>query len=336
MKQHTNDIWPLGFDRIPVEDAWVTSGIEESARAYDDVKHHSWYSNLQPTLDDLASVSRDGDIIIDYSAGTGIFSEAFLRRNADQQIGMVLVDASPKFLRFALDKLGDDPRTAYRCLRYIKDERRLQQLDDVVPEPFRERKFDGLCCTNAVHLYPNIEETFQAWARFVRRGGFVLLQSGNIDNPDAPEDVWFIDQTVERVQSVARDLVCTEPDYAIFRAGLDDTERTESYNKLRHKYFLPIRPLSFYVESLGNAGFEIETVKVQRVEALVSEWSDFLNAYHEGVLGWAGGCKRIDGQDPSPEIIELRKRLLCESFDRLFKGNPSFPACWTHIRCSKS
>lgn len=336
MDQRGAGIWPDGFDRIPIGEPWVSAAVEDSARAYDDVKHHGWYSNLRPTLDDVTGVLHDGDLVIDYSAGTGIFTEEVLRCHAGRQLGVLLVDASPKFLRFALGKLQGDHRTAYRCLRFLKDERRLQRLDDVIPEPLRSRGFDGLYCTNAIHLFADPRETFSDWARFIRHGGYVLVQSGNIDTPDAPQGSWFIDQTVERVQAVARELVTSEPAYAVFRADLDNRERTEAHDKLRRKYFLPIRPLSFYLECFGDAGLDVEAVTVQPVEALVSEWSDFLNAYHEGVLGWAGGCKRIDGRDATPDIVALRKQLLGASLDRLFHGAASFQACWTHIRCRKS
>ncbi len=336
MYRNASDIWPPRFERVPAVEPWVDSTIDDSAHAYDAVKHHTWYQNLRPTLDALAAVSHDGDIVVDYSAGTGIFTEEFLRLYPDRQIGLVIVDASPKFLRLALEKFRADDRTAYRRLRYLKEERRLQQLEEVLPESLRNRGVDGLCSTNAVHLYDDLRGALASWANIVRSGGYVLIQSGNIDNPDAPDDSWFIDRTVERVQAVARELVKSDPIYAAFREGFDDTERTEAYDRLRHSYFLPIRPLDFYLDSLRDTGFAVETVEAQPVEAIVAEWSDFLCAYHEGVLGWAGGCSRAGECDPGEELIALRKRLLCESMAKLFDGKPSFHACWTHIRCSKT
>jgi len=336
MSANSFDIWPPGFERIPEGDSWVASTIDESARAYDAVKHHSWYQNLGPTLEALATEAHDGDVVIDYSAGTGIFTEEFLRRNPDRRVGLLLVDASPKFLRLALEKFRSDDRTAYRRLRYLKDQQRLQQLGEVLPDSLRDRRVDGLCSTNAVHLYGDLDAVLRSWTQVIRPGGFVLVQSGNIDNPDAPADSWFIDRTVERVQSVARKLVVSQPDYAAFREGLDDAERIEAHDRLRHSYFLPIRPLRFYLDCLNDAGFHVESVQVQPVDAIVTEWSDFLCAYHEGVLGWAGGCRRVEGRDPPAELVTLRKRLLHEAMAKLFKGEPSFKACWTHIRCRKA
>ena len=334
-RDHCN-IWPLGFDRVPSGQPWITAAVEDSARAYDAVKHHTWYRNLEPTLDDLAAHAENGQIIVDYSGGTGIFTEQFLERNPDREIGLLLVDASPKFLRLALEKLRGDVRTAFRHLPYLKDERRMMQLDEIISAELRRRGLDGLCCTNAVHLYPNLRPTFNAWSSLIRRGGFVLLQSGNIDNPDAPVGSWFIDRTVERVQPVARELVAADPDYSIFRDDLDNQTRNETYDQLRHAYFLPMRPLETYLHTLNEAELEVQHVTTQPVEAIVSEWSDFLGAYHEGVLGWAGGCKRIDGTDPPPDVIALRKKLLAAAMAELFNDRARFQACWTHIRCRRA
>ena len=79
----------------------------------------------------------------------------------------------------------------------------------------------------------------------------------------------------------------------------------------------------------------MDRVEERLIEAHVADWADFLNAYHEGVLGWAGGSKRIDGEDPSPEEVALRQELLRDCLDVLFNNEPSFQACWTYIKCYK-
>jgi len=327
--------WPEQFARLPLEDPWVASPIDDSARQYDAVGNRGWYCNLEPTLNDLQGLVGDGAIVVDYSAGTGIFAERFFRRNPARQVGLVLVDASPKFLRLALDKLGADERVAIRWLRYLKKEKRLQSLDEILPRAFHLRGVDALCSTNAIHLYYGLADTLQSWLRLLKPGGVVLIQSGNIDNPNAPEGTWIIDQTVERLQPIAHALVRSEPVYAPFRSDCDDEDRMADYAALRKKYFLPVRPLDYYLDALTGAGFEIELVREQTVEALVSDWTEFLSAYHEGVLGWAGGSERVDGVAPSDELVALRVRLLGDSLAALFEQRPSFPACWTYITCRK-
>ena len=93
--------------------------------------------------------------------------------------------------------------------------------------------------------------------------------------------------------------------------------------------------MSFYLEELRSSGFEIAEVRCRVLDALVTDWCDFLAAYHEGVLGWAGGSNRIEGKAPSEETVALRQQLLRESLSALFEGQPSFRTCWTYIKCRK-
>ena len=328
-------MWPTGFARVPQGEPWVQSPIEELARKYDTVENHGWYHNLDPILDELQAIVKTGDIVIDYSAGTGILVEQFFKRMPSLQAGFVLVDASPKFLRLALEKLGSDERTAFRLIRFLKSEKRLQLLDEVLPESLRTRGVDALCSTNAIHLYYDLPATLASWVRLLKSGACALVQSGNIDNPNAPEDSWIIDDTVERLQPVARALVRDHDTFEEFRPDLTDDDRMARFDALRRKYFLPVRPLSHYVDALRTAGFEVVEVYERVVDALVTDWTEFLAAYHDGVLGWAGGSKRIDGRTPTEKTVTLRRKLLGQALSALFDEQPSFQACWTYIRCRK-
>ncbi len=334
-RNRTTMKWPKAFVRIPADDPWATCPVEELARKYDAVENHGWYRNLEPTLDELRSVVTDGDIVIDYSAGTGILVEQFLKRNPSQQVGFVLVDASPKFLRLALDKLGADERTAFRWIQYLKEEKRLQMLDEVLPAPLLKEGAAALCSTNAIHLYYDLLDTLRAWGRVLKPGATALIQSGNINNPNAAEGTWIIDETVDQLQPLAIDLVRNNDKYESFRASLDDAKRMTAYDKLRAKYFLPVRPLSYYVDTFREAGFDVVNVYEHSIGALVADWTDFLSAYHEGVLGWAGGCQRIDKTEPSDEAVTLRQELLRDSLAALFNHQPDFLANWTYITCRK-
>ena len=169
----------------------------------------------------------------------------------------------------------------------------------------------------------------------LKPGANVCIQSGNIENPNAPENSWIIDTTVERLQPLALRLVRGDARYARFREHIEDAERMKAYDQLRRKYFLPVRPLACYLDALRTASFEIVEVYERVGDALVTEWGDFLGAYHEGVLGWAGGSKRIDDRSPSAETVACRKRLLHDALGALLHDQPSFPVCWTHIRCRK-
>jgi hypothetical protein len=124
--------------------------------------------------------------------------------------------------------------------------------------------------------------------------------------------------------------VRTDERYTQYRDGLDDPARRAAYDDLRGKFFLPVRPLQHYLSALEEAGFRIEQVDHVSIAADTAEWTQFLSAYHEGVLGWVGGSERIEGEPPTEESVSDRLRLLRESVDRVFPGS-SFDAVWTYI-----
>ena len=104
---------------------WTHEPVDAFGTAYDNVDRHGWYRNLDPTVEELAHLLGDGDIMIDYSGGTGILLDRLKLRMFDTQVGAVIVDSSPKFLRVALEKFRDDPKVGFRLLRFLKDEKRL-------------------------------------------------------------------------------------------------------------------------------------------------------------------------------------------------------------------
>ena len=321
--------WPPGFRRVP-DDDWVHARADTLGRTYDTVQDHGWYRNLDPTVERLAARLSPGDVLLDYSGGTGILAQRLLAELPDPDIGILIVDASPKFLRIALDKLGDDERVAFRLIRYLKDERRIQTVQEVVETPLLERGVDAVSSTNAVHLYYDLEDTLRSWRQVLRPGGRAFVQSGNIGVAELPPGTWIIDETIEAINAAAAELVRTDERYTQYRAGLDDPARRAAYDDLRGKFFLPVRPLQHYLSALEEAGFRIERVEHVSIAADTAEWTQFLSAYHEGVLGWVGGSERIEGEPPTEEAVTDRLRLLRESVDHVFEAG-SFEAVWTYI-----
>jgi ubiquinone/menaquinone biosynthesis C-methylase UbiE len=321
--------WPGGVVRVPDED-WTNRDVDEAGIAYDHVDAHGWYRNLDLTVEDLSHALRDGDVLLDYSGGTGILLDRLRLRIFDRRVGVVIVDASAKFLRVALEKYQGDPLVALRLLRYLRDEKRLQTLDEVI-----DIEFDALACTNAIHLYPDLEETLGTWMRALRPGGGVFINSGNIRNPRAKPAEWILDETVWVINDLAEGLVRSDPQYVHYREAVDDAERMKAHADHRNRVFLQPRPLDFYVDSLGAAGFEVLDVREETIEARVSEWFEFLSAYHDAVLGWVGGTQRIDGAEPTPGAVRDRLHLIRHAMETLFGGRPSFNACWTYITARK-
>jgi ubiquinone/menaquinone biosynthesis C-methylase UbiE len=317
--------WPDGVARIPDEE-WVSQPIEEFGLKYDTVENHGWYRNLDPTVEQLARELRDGDVLIDYSGGTGILLDRLLLRVFDRQLGVMIVDSSPKFLRVALDRFRTDERVAFRVLRYLKEEKRLQLLEEVA-----DVTADAITSTNAIHLYYDLEDTLRSWARVLKPGGRAYVNSGNIRNPAARENEWILDETVYVVHEVATGLVRTDPRYERYRDALDDEERLARHLAFRDRVFLAPRPLDHYLDTLRAAGFEIDGVDARRIEADVNEWFELLSAYHDAVLGWVGGTEKVDGAPPSAQAVEDRLALMRHSLDVIFGGRDTFQCCWTYI-----
>ena len=327
-------VWPDGFERVPREE-WVDRPIDDLARSYDRVRRHGWYANLDPVVEELRAYVHPGDILMDYSGGTGILVDRLRSRIGDLAIGMLIVDASAKFLRFAVDVLRGDPRTAFRLLRYLKDAGRLQSLEEVIDPPVLWRGVDAIACTNAIHLYPELDRTLASWSALLRPARYVFINSGNILDRDAASDEWIIDTTVAVLNEVAERLVREDERYAAHRAVLTDRARMAAYGEYRDQVFLPPRALSRYLESLERTGFAVENASARRIIATVSEWHEFLKTYSDAVLGWIGGTEKVEGRVPGADALRDRDEVLRRSLGELFGGADTFPCRWTFIRAKR-
>src|SRR6202140_1933541 len=121
--------WPGDFARIPAEE-WTSQPVDHFGLNYDNGGNHGGYKNLEPTIAQVLAALSPGDLVVDYSSGTGILTRRLLERIASP-VGILNVDASPKFLRCALERFRSDERVAFRLIRWIKAENRLQTLDEV-------------------------------------------------------------------------------------------------------------------------------------------------------------------------------------------------------------
>ena len=326
--------WPDGFVPVPAED-WTEQQIDATALAYDHVDQHGWYSNLNQSIEEIAAHLRDGDIVLDYSGGTGILLDRARLRIFERQIGWLIVDASAKFLRVALEKYRNDPRVAFRLLRFLRDQKRLETLDEVLGEELLTRGVDAIAAVNAIHLYPDLREVTAAWYRTLRSGGKVFINSGNMRNPRAAAGEWILDETVWVINDIAEGLVRSDPKYAKYRPVLDNAQRMAAHAEQRDRVFLKPRPLQDYLDGLTDVGFTITDVREKTIVANVHEWFELMTAYHDTVLGWVGGTKKLDGQPATPEALEDRMTLMRTAMETIFAGRSEFNACWTYITCEK-
>jgi ubiquinone/menaquinone biosynthesis C-methylase UbiE len=323
--------WPKDFQRIP-DAEWTTAPLDPLGQRYDSMARHLWYTNLELTLEQLSAALKPGQVLIDYSGGTGILARQLLQRVAG--IGVVMVDASPRFLRVALEHFREQPRVAFRLLNYLESQRRLQRLDEVLEPALVQRGVDALVSTNAVHLYPDLEDTFQAWARVVRPGGKVFVQSGDIRNPEGKPGEWLISEVVAKVREVAREVAAEDPRYAPYREVLANPERMAAYDALWRKVFLPIRPVSEYREALTRAGFTVTGVITRTVDVGVLEWYEATSVYPD-LLAWVGGSPKVDRRQPTPSEVRDRLDLLKQSFLKLFSGRDVYQSTWTYLVAEK-
>ena len=325
--------WPDSFARIPDEE-WVRQPVEALALNYDTVEAHGWYANLDHTVGQLGAVLQSGSILIDYSGGTGILAQRLLREFPELNCGILVVDSSPKFLRLALEKFRDEPRLAFRHVRFLREERRLERVDEVVGGAILDRGVEALVSTNAIHLYFDLPETVRAWREVLQPDGSVFIQSGNIRHPEMAESDWLIDETVEVIHAKAREIVLERTGYDDYRGLLDDGEYVAAHDALRKKYFLPVRPLEYYVGILEQEGFRVSKVERVTIAARIDQWYDFLSVYHEGVLGWIGGAEKVTGVPPTARAVEDRLSLMRRALERIFAGQSTFGASWTYITCA--
>lgn len=324
--------WPDGFPRVREDADWARQPLDALALGYDAVGEHGWYANLDPTVRELDALLGPGSIAIDYSGGTGILERRLLRAVGDRPIGIVNVDSSPKFLRLAYERSRDEPRVAFRLIRWLKEAKRLQYVDEALEPALLQRGVDAVVSANAIHLYYDLDNTLRAWSRVLRPGGRALVQSGNIP----AEGGRIIDTTVHEAERAAREIVREDARFARFRPVLDDARRMEAHDALRAKYFLAPRPRAYYLDALEGAGLRPIDMRTRTVRAEADEWFDFLAVYHEGILGWAGGSERVEGKPPSDEDVALRKELLRNALHRALGGARAFDATWTYITCEKA
>ncbi len=319
--------------RIP-DEPWTQDPVDPLAVGYDALKDHGWYSNLDPLVEALAKDILDGHVLLDYSGGTGILIGRLLERLPTQPFGIINVDASAKFLRLSLEHFGNDPRVAFRLIRYIPEERRLQSADEVVGLELL-RGVAGIACANAIHLYYDLPGTLQAWRRVLRPHGRVYIQSGNIVRPGRPNGLWIIDDTVHALAAEAENVVREDDRFAAYRPRLNDEVSMESHHALRNKYFLPVRPLDHYLNALDHAGFQKQDVSHRTIDVDLEEWLSFLDVYSDGILGWVGGTLKLEGAAPSEAALQDRKKLMRLAAQRVFGGKEQFQAEWTYITCEK-
>lgn len=325
--------WPAGFQQVP-DQPWVREPVDQFGTNYNNVGSHGWYRNLEPTVAQVLASLHEGSLLVDFSCGTGILAKRLLDK-VSYPVGILNIDASSKFLRVALEHLRDDDRAAFRLLSFLKDVKRLQEIDEVVEPEVLARGADVLTATNAIHLYYDLPSTLGSWTRIVKPSGLVLIGSGNMRNPASAPAEWIIDETVAKVNEIAAQLILEEPAFEEYRDNLTDSAKLAAHTKLREKVFVPVRELDFYCDSFEAAGFDVLHVFDATINARVDEWYQLLATYHDGVMSWVGGSPKADGHKPTERDVRNRLFLIRYGLEKLFPGQDFFPCTWTYLTCRR-
>ena len=144
---------------------WVVVKLYDLyARRYDGIKE--W--QIEDEIDYLAVpfVAEVGQhrlppLILDVAAGTGRLARAVRAGDLLPSARWVLLDASGRMLRVAMEHLGDDPRIHY--LQY-----------SALTLPFDDDVFDVVTCLEALEFMPQPEAALAELTRVLRPGGLLV------------------------------------------------------------------------------------------------------------------------------------------------------------------
>ena len=136
-------------------------------------------------VEELAAYLRDGDILMDYSGGTGILLDRLRLRIFDRPVGVAhrrRVGEVPA--RRAREVPRRPARGAAAAALRPRGEAPADARRGARPA-LLERGVDAIAAANAIHLYPDLDEVAATWVRALRPGGRVFINSGNLRNPRA-------------------------------------------------------------------------------------------------------------------------------------------------------
>lgn len=287
--------------------------VSKGATAYHEaVINAAYYIEL---VDDLMKKIRsrikDGNIVVDFGAGTGISAMRLLNQ-IKANIKLWLVDNSAAWLGKAYETFSKNHYVEYFLLQKSND--KYETLADAVGDDV----VDHVVSANTVHLIPNLEETFIGVNSALKPGGTFAFESGNIMREGKEEDILLIDDTFNRVHDIAIDIVKREKKFAKYKNGLD--QRIQIENTQRKFVFPDPRPLSKYIESLKKAGFKFEESYHKLFRVPYKDWLNFLRVkrLQAGLLPEIGGKDAVEEENDRDELITMASKKL---FRELQEGN---------------
>ncbi len=286
--------WPEGFARVP-DEQWVEQPVDAFGLQYDTVENHGWYRNLDPTVEQLAGDLRDGEVLVDYSGGTGILLDRLrlrdLRppgRDGDRrQLAEVPARRGRALPRRRARRV---PAAALPQGRAAARVRRRGARRRRSPAPTRSsRRTRSTSTTSST-------STLAAWARVAEAGRHASGSTPATCATRAPprtsgsstrRSTWctrWRPGSCAPTRAGPRTATCSTTASGCARTS---TGATASSSR---------RARSTTTSTRSKApGSTIEDVIERTIEASVEEWYEFLAAYADAVLGWVGGSAKVDG-----------------------------------------
>ncbi|MBS3105343.1 methyltransferase domain-containing protein [Candidatus Woesearchaeota archaeon] len=274
---------------------------------HDAVFNSSW---LKDILYELAAIVRpkikNGDIVVDFGAGTGT-SSILLLKHLKQSISLWLVDNSQSWLGKAYELLHGFPNVDYFILE------KKGNAYATLAETIGSGAADHVISANTIHLIADVGDVFSGISLALKKGGTFTFQTGNFLREKRPEGALMIDDTVKIVHDIALDIVRTDPKFAIYRKSLDKRIATEESQ--RRFVFPDPRPIEFYLDALKTSGFKYDAPIYIPVKVRYDDWLNFLRVKRLQ----AGILPEVGGKEPSPQEEEDRDALITRGALKLFK-----------------
>ncbi len=292
-----------------------TAPISKGASAYHDAVCNAKYyvTILDELMMNAAQKIVEGQIVVDFGAGTGVSALRLLKQASDH-FDLWMVDNSPAWLGKAYEILHDRKGTDF----FIVGKK--GETHATLSQTIGEGIADHVVCANTIHLIPDIAEVFEGVSCALKEGGMFFVESGNVLYDDTPKGALLVDDTVKRVHDIALDMVRYNPSFSSYKADLDADIR--KYAAQRKFVFPDPRPLSFYCEMLQKSGFVVERSYAKLFKVEYGDWLTFLRVKRLQ----AGILPEIGGNDPSNKEEEDRDNLISlathKLFDELRAENP--------------
>lgn len=314
--------------------AWKPSGPpSQGALAYHAaVIHASWHiDNITEMIRLVKENIQNGDIIVDFGAGTGS-SAVYITRDIRRKFFLVLVDNSPSWLGNAYSIFHINPKVA--CLLLGKIQEKYQTLEELMGK----ESVHHVLSANTAHLIPNIADTFKGIYLALKAGGTFTFQSGNISRQGRERGVLMIDDSINRVHDIAISIIKNDKQYK--HPYKDINERIQKVQAQRKFVFPDPKPIAYYIKLLKHIGFRNIRTSHKKIIVTYKDWLSFLRVKRLQ----AGILPEIGGKEPTVEEERDREEIIIKASGLLFKelaehnalaNHTSFTTEWIYVQTQK-